>query len=80
MRNIEAFLSDSQNNVNGDVVVTLHPYRFSLDGITSPNDLMNADVAAYGEMNTGWSADDAKGFIKILSNQNKIFNQVNNSL
>ena len=80
MRNIEAFLSDSQNNVNGDVVVTLHPYRFSLDGITSSNDLMNADVAAYGEMNTGWSADDAKGFIKILSNQNKIFNQVNNSL
>ena len=79
MRNIEAFLSDSQNNVNGDVVVTLHPYRFSLDGITSSNDLMNADVAAYGEMNTGWSADDAKGFIKILSNQNKIFNQVNKS-
>lgn len=80
MRNIEAFLSDSQNNVNGDVVVTLHPYRFSLDGITSSNDLMNADIASYGEMNKGWSADDAKGFIKILSNQNKIFNQVNNSL
>ena len=80
MRNIEAFLSDSQNNVNGDVVVTLHPYRFSLDGITSSNDLMNSPVASYGEMNKGWSADDAKGFIKILSNQNKIFNQVNNSL
>ena len=80
MRNIEAFLSDSQNNVNGDVVVTLHPYRFTLDGVTSSNDLMNADVAAYGEMNTGWSADDVKGFIKLLSNQNKIFNQVNNSL
>jgi len=80
MRNIEAFLSDSQNNVNGDVVVTLHPYRFTLDGVTSSNDLMNADVAAYGEMNAGWSADDVKGFIKLLSNQNKIFNQVNNSL
>ena len=77
MRNIEAFLSDSQNNVNGDVMVTLHPYRFALDGITSSNDLMNSSVASYGEMNSGWTADDAKGFIKILSNQNKIFNQVN---
>jgi len=79
MRNIEAFLSDSQNNVNGDVMVTLHPYRFTLDGITSSNDLMNSPVASYGEMNSGWTADDAKGFIKILSNQNKIFNQVNKS-
>jgi len=80
MRNIEAFLSDSQNNVNGDVVVTLHPYRFTIDGIISSNDLMNSPVASYGEMNSGWTADDAKGFIKILSNQNKIFNQVNKSL
>ncbi|MCF6348224.1 MAG: argininosuccinate synthase [Flavobacteriaceae bacterium] len=80
MRNIEAFLEDSQKNVNGDVMVTLHPYRFTVDGITSPNDLMNASFAQYGEMNTGWTADDAKGFIKILSNQNKIFKQVNNSL
>ena len=80
MRNIEAFLSDSQNNVNGDVVVTLHPYRFTLDGIISSNDLMNSPVASYGETNSGWTADDAKGFIKILSNQNKIFNQVNKSL
>ena len=80
MRNIEAFLSNSQNNVNGDVIVSLYPYRFTLDGVTSPHDLMNSKEASYGEMNVGWTADDAKGFIKILSNQNKIFNQVNNSL
>lgn len=78
MRNIEAFLEDAQDNVSGDVMVSLHPYRFTLDGIQSPHDLMNSNVAAYGEMNNGWTADDAKGFIKILSNQNKIFNQVNN--
>lgn len=78
MRNIEAFLEDSQKNVNGDVIVLLHPYRFTIDGITSPNDLMNASFAQYGEMNTSWTADDAKGFIKIASNQNKIFKQVNN--
>jgi len=79
MRNIEVFLEDAQSNVSGDVLVTLHPYRFTLDGIQSPHDLMNSKVAAYGEMNNGWTADDAKGFIKILSNQNKIFNQINNS-
>ncbi len=77
MRNIEAFLEDAQSNVSGDVKVTLHSYRFTLDGIQSPHDLMNSKVAAYGEMNDGWTADDAKGFIKILSNQNKIYNQVN---
>ena len=77
MRNMEAFLSDSQANVNGDVYVTLNPYRFTLEGIKSDNDLMNASFGAYGEMNKGWTADDAKGFIKILGNQNKIYNHVN---
>ena len=77
MRNIEAFLEDSQKNVSGDVFVTLHPYRFTLDGIESEHDLMNASFASYGETNEGWTASDAKGFIKITSNQGKIFNHVN---
>lgn len=77
MRNFEAFLSDTQKNVNGDVFVTLHPYRFTLNGIDSKNDLMNASFASYGETNEGWTAADAKGFIKITANQGKIFNHVN---
>ncbi len=77
MRNIEAFLTDTQKNVSGDVFVTLHPYRFNLDGVSSPHDLMNASFGSYGEMNKGWTADDAKGFIKILSNPGKIANHVN---
>jgi len=77
MRNIEVFLADSQKHVNGDVMVSLHPYRFTLDGVNSIHDLMNSKMAAYGEVNLGWTADEAKGFIKILSNQNKIFNQIN---
>lgn len=80
MRNIEAFLEDSQKNVSGDVLVTLHPYRFTLDGIVSLHDLMNSKVAAYGETNSGWTPEDAKGFIKITANQNKIYKQVNNSI
>lgn len=77
MRNIEAFLEDTQRNVSGDVFVTLHPYRFTLDGIDSVHDLMNASFASYGETNEGWTAGDAKGFIAITANQGKIYRHVN---
>lgn len=77
MRNIEAFLSDTQRNVSGEVFITLYPYRFTMDGITSPFDLMNKGFGSYGEMNKGWTAADAKGFIKILSNPGKIANLTN---
>ena len=77
MRNIEAFLTDTQKHVSGDVFVSLYPFQFRLDGISSPHDLMNASFGSYGEMNKGWTADDAKGFIKILSNPGKIANHVN---
>ncbi|WP_053978488.1 argininosuccinate synthase [Mangrovimonas xylaniphaga] len=77
MRNIEAFLESSQEQVSGDVTVSLKPYHFTLDGIESAHDLMNAKFGSYGEMNKGWTADDAKGFIKIFGNQNKIYHQVN---
>jgi argininosuccinate synthase len=76
MRNIEAFLEDTQKNVSGEVYLTLHPYRFELNGINSPNDLMNASFGKYGEMNKGWTAADAKGFIRLLSNPGKIANFV----
>jgi len=76
MRNIEAFLTDTQRNVSGEVSVTLHPYRFELNGISSENDLMNASFGNYGETNKAWTADDAKGFIKILSNPGKMANQI----
>src|SRR5690606_3487327 len=68
MRDLEAFLENSQDRVTGKVFISLHPYRFTLDGIESPNDLMNSGFGKYGEENTAWTADDAKGFIKILSN------------
>ncbi|MCL5247168.1 argininosuccinate synthase [Cellulophaga sp. 20_2_10] len=80
MRNIEVFLADTQKNVSGDVFITLHPYRFELNGITSKHDLMNASFGSYGEMNKGWTADDAKGFIKIIANAGKIYNHVNKNL
>ncbi|MEM5563900.1 argininosuccinate synthase domain-containing protein [Psychroserpens sp. AS72] len=80
MRDMEAFLQSSQDKVSGDVFVTLKPHHFSLDGINSKHDLMNAKFGSYGEENKGWTADEAKGFIKILGNQNKIYQQVNSEL
>jgi len=77
MRNIEVFLKDTQKNVSGHVFLSLHPYRFTLNGIDSKHDLMSNSFAQYGETNKGWTADDAKGFIKITANQSKIFNHVN---
>lgn len=77
MRNIEAFLIDSQKHVNGKVIIQLHPYRFIIEGIESENDLMNSDFGEYGEINKNWTGDDVKGFSKILANPMQIFNHVN---
>tara|TARA_B100001029_G_scaffold4686_1_gene3385 strand:- start:187 stop:1371 length:1185 start_codon:yes stop_codon:yes gene_type:complete len=76
VRDIEAFLKSSQKNVSGEVLITLYPKRFELEGINSKNDLMSSRFASYGESNTKWDAEDVKGFIKIMSNQNKIFQYV----
>ena len=73
MRDFEAFLESSQQQVTGKVSITLHPFRFSLNGIESPFDLMNSGFGKYGEENTAWTAEDAKGFIKINSNAGKIY-------
>ena len=77
MRDIEEFLISSQKNVSGDVFIKLNPYRYELIGIKSKFDLMDSKFGNYGEMNKKWSADDVKGFIKILSNQNKIYQKIN---
>jgi argininosuccinate synthase len=76
MRDIEAFLTTTQRNVTGDVFVELHPYRFQIIGIESPYDLMSAKFGKYGEMNSGWSGEDVRGFSKIFGNQTMIYHQV----
>ncbi|WP_320110647.1 argininosuccinate synthase domain-containing protein [Draconibacterium orientale] len=80
MRNIEDFLESTQENVTGKVIVKLRPYHFELVGIESEHDLMNSGFGQYGETVEAWTADDVKGFTKILSNSLKIYNKVNGSL
>ncbi|MDC3276577.1 argininosuccinate synthase [Flavobacteriaceae bacterium] len=77
MRDIEAFMESSQTRVTGTVFVKLWPYRFELLGINSPFDLMKVDFGSYGEMNKSWTADEAKGFIKLTSNATKIYQHLN---
>lgn len=79
MRDIEAFLESSQQQVTGQVFVTLLPYRFQVTGIESPYDLMSSKFGKYGEMNSGWSGEDVRGFSKIFGNQTMIWHQVNNA-
>ncbi|WP_200979394.1 argininosuccinate synthase [Echinicola sp. 20G] len=80
MRNLESFLQDTQTFVTGEVKVALKPYQFQLIGIESAHDLMSAKFGSYGEMNKGYTAEDVKGFTKILGNQTAIFHKVNQTL
>jgi len=78
MRDIEAFLTSAQQTVTGEVYVQLLPYRFQVTGIESEFDLMSSKFGKYGEMNSGWSGEDVRGFSKIFGNQTAIWNAVNN--
>lgn len=82
MRDIESMLESSQRNVSGTVTMTLRPYSFQLVGVDSPFDLMKTDFGEYGEINKAWTAEDVKGFTKIMGNQMKIYhnNQTRNGL
>ena len=77
MRDIEAFLENSQQNVTGEVFVQLMPYRFQITGIDSKYDLMSSKFGKYGEMNTGFAGEDVRGFSKIFGNQTRIWEAVN---
>jgi argininosuccinate synthase len=76
MRDIEAFLLHSQEQVTGTVSVQLMPYRFQVIGIESPYDLMSSKFGKYGEMNNGWSGQDVRGFSKIFGNQTAIYHHI----
>ncbi len=77
MRNIEMFLKDTQKLVSGEVHLQLHPYRYDLQGISSPHDLMSSKFGDYGEANKAWTGEDVKGFTNIAANATKIWFAVN---
>lgn len=79
MRDIEAYLTNSQQQVTGDAFVLLKPYYFQVIGIESKNDLMSSKFGKYGEMNTGFTGEDVRGFSKIFGNQTVIYTKVKES-
>ena len=73
MRDIEAMLNESQRNVNGTVTLEVRPLSFSTVGVESKDDLVKTKLGEYGETQKGWSAEDAKGFIKVLSTPLRVY-------
>lgn len=73
MRDIEAMLQESQRNVNGTVILELRPLSFSTVGVDSKDDLVKTKFGEYGEMQKGWTAEDAKGFIKVTSTPLRVY-------
>ncbi len=73
MPDMEAFLTSSQRHVNGTAILKLRPYTLQTVGVDSDDDLTKSKLGEYGEMNHGWTAQDAKGFIKLLSMPLKVY-------
>ena len=73
MPDIEAMLTSSQRNVTGTSILKLRPYGFETVGIDSANDLTKSKLGEYGETQTGWTADEAKGFIKVSSTPLRVY-------
>ena len=77
MRDTEVYLENSQKQVSGEVLLSLHPYYYRIQGIESKHDLMNARFGSYGEENRAWNGNDVRGFAKIAANQSRIYHSVN---
>ncbi|MDR2148354.1 MAG: argininosuccinate synthase [Tannerella sp.] len=76
MRDIEAMLTESQRNVNGTVILDLHPLTFSTVGVESDGDLVKNKFGEYGETQKGWTSEEAKGFIKVTSTPLRVYYNV----
>jgi argininosuccinate synthase len=65
VKDLEAFLTSSQDRVTGEVRLVLHPRTLVVEGVKSPHSLMDAKVATYGEANVLWTGSEAAGFAKL---------------
>jgi argininosuccinate synthase len=67
MRDIEAFIDQSQTVVTGDVRLRLFKGGIQVLGCSSPHSMFDANVATYGETNELWDGRDARGFARIAA-------------
>ena len=73
MPDIEAMLTSSQRNVNGTVILRLRPLNYEIVGVESDDDLLKSRLGEYGEMQHGWTAEEAKGFIKLMATPLRVY-------
>jgi argininosuccinate synthase len=66
-RDIEALFVRSQERVTGEVTMLFRPGFAFVEGISSPHSLRAASRAVYGEAAGEWTADDARGFSRMLA-------------
>ncbi len=66
-RDIEALFAASQARVTGSVRLQLRPGSAFVEGVESPWSLMKASKGVYGESAGEWTAEDARGYSKMLS-------------
>ena len=79
MPDIEAMLTSSQRNVNGTAILRLRPYGFDTVGVESEDDLLKSKLGEYGEMQHGWTSEEAKGFIKVNSTPLRVYYGIHNN-
>ncbi len=65
MRDIEAFLANANQRLDGDARVRLYKGNYDVVGTRSPQSLIDAGVATYGEGMAAFSGIDAQGFARI---------------
>lgn len=73
VRDINAFFETNQQQVTGLVKLRLHNGTILPVEVKSDNSLIRKDIAVYAQ-SSSWSSEDAVGFIKLFSMQQKIAN------
>lgn len=66
-RDLEALFLSSQQRVTGEVHLQLRPFSSFVTGVTSPFSLKAASRAVYGEEAGEWTAEDARGYARLLA-------------
>lgn len=73
-----AMIDSSQQNVIGEATVKLHKGNIVVVGSESKNSLLDDEIACYGEENSFWDGNDAKGFAKIYGLEGVIAHKKHN--
>ena len=78
IKDIEALIDSSQKFVTGKVILKLYKGNIIVVGAESEYSLMDKEIADYGEGNSLWNGQEAKGFAKIYGLEGVIAHKKHN--